>query len=109
MVLVSLLSPLGGCSDNTDSSVLVQPTNPYYVAARALSARQVPAGTRVGDCVINAFASCRGVDLSGQYLQGAFLAYSDLRDANLAGATFCNTLMPDATVRNPVAGLCPGQ
>lgn len=43
---------------------------------------------------------------------GAHLADSDangakLANANLDGAIFCNTLMPDATVRSPTDGACP--
>lgn len=65
-------------------SVSVPTTNPYYVAAKALSATQVQAGTKVGDCVIVAYTKCPGVDLGGQYLQGAFLSYADLTGANLS-------------------------
>ncbi len=65
-------------------TVSVPTTNPYYVAAKALSATQVQAGTKVGDCVIVAYTKCPGVDLAGQYLQGAFLSYADLTDANLS-------------------------
>ncbi|MEZ5144408.1 MAG: pentapeptide repeat-containing protein [Acidimicrobiales bacterium] len=64
----------------------LQPTNPYYVAAQALSQQQVQAGTKVGDCVIVSFSKCPGTDLAGQYLQGAFLTYSDLTGGNLANA-----------------------
>ncbi len=65
-------------------TLLVQPTNPYYVAAKALSSNQVQAGTKVGDCVIVAYTRCPGVDLANQYLQGAFLGYADLTGANLS-------------------------
>ncbi len=65
-------------------SVTVLPSNPYYVAAKALSASQVQAGTAVGGCVIVAYTECPGADLANQYLQGAFLGYADLTGADLS-------------------------
>jgi hypothetical protein len=85
VLVAALTASLTGCGDDGGSTVVVPPTSPYYVAAKALSQPQVAAGTKVGGCTITAFTACRGVDLSGQYLQGAFLAYSDLSGADLSG------------------------
>ncbi len=65
-------------------AVTVAPTNPYYLAAKALLGDQVLAGTTVGGCVIVAYTKCPGVDLAGKYLQGGFLGYADLTGANLS-------------------------
>ena len=79
------------------NTIALDPTNPYYIAAQALSQPQVQAGAKVGSCTINAFTHCPGADLSTQYLQGAFLAYSDLNHANLAGV---NLLQADVAFAN---------
>jgi uncharacterized protein YjbI with pentapeptide repeats len=92
-VLLAVPIALTGCggSDTAASSkggertVAIEPSSPYYLAAKALMGRQVQAGTVVAGCTINAFTKCAGAELTGQYLQGAFLAYSDLSGAKLAG------------------------
>ena len=79
------------------TTVSIEPSSPYYEAAKALAGRQVQAGTMVGGCTINAFTDCPGAGLAGEYLQGAFLAYSDLTNANLAGV---NLLQADVAYAN---------
>ena len=54
-------------------------------------------------------------DFRGADLRGANLTNLDLTDADLRGALtdastiFCNTVMPDGSVEDPINGLCPGQ
>ena len=46
---------------------------------------QVLSDTEKGGCSIASYTKCPKVDLSDQYLQGAFLSYADMRGANLSG------------------------
>ncbi len=80
------------------TAVTLQPSNPYYVAAQALSNAQVVAGTKIDGCTVIAFTNCAGADLSSQYLQGAFLAYSNLTGANLAGVDLLQADVAYATL-----------
>ncbi|MEZ5207637.1 MAG: pentapeptide repeat-containing protein [Acidimicrobiales bacterium] len=75
--------------------------NPYYVAAKALSATQVQAGATVGGCVIVAYTKCPGATSPDEYLQGGFLAYADPAGADLAGA---NLLQASVAYRRRCAG-----
>jgi hypothetical protein len=43
-------------------------------------------------------ADLRNADLSGAFLIGTTFDHADLSDTNQAGATFCNTVLPDGTV-----------
>jgi uncharacterized protein YjbI with pentapeptide repeats len=64
-------------------------------------------------------ANLSDFDFNGDNLTGANLTHanlsngdftgSDLTGANLTGVTYCNTLMPDGSVKNPHKGLCPQQ
>lgn len=49
-------------------------------------------------------ANMRDINLSNADLTGSILT-----GANLSGAVYCNTLMPDGTVKVPYKGLCPKQ
>lgn len=49
-------------------------------------------------------ANMRGVNLADADLTGATLTGADLTDAQ-----YCNTIMPDGSVKAPQEGLCPGQ
>lgn len=104
-----------------------------YVEAAV--ARALP-GTVVNGCDIKPFATCAGVDLSGADLSRARLYAADLSGANLSGANlsnadlrganlnnanlsgaivtqaflsvadFCNTIMPDGSVRTDPGRSC---
>ena len=50
-----------------------------------------------------------GANLTNANLSNGDLTGSDLTGANLTGVTYCNTLMPDGSVKNPHKGICPGQ
>lgn len=55
-----------------------------------------------------------GVDLTGANITGINLSDADLTGSKLDGADltdadYCNTIIPDGTVKNPTDGLCPGQ
>lgn len=49
-------------------------------------------------------ATLRGVNLANADLTGATLTGADLTDAQ-----YCNTVMPNGSVKAPQEGLCPGQ
>jgi hypothetical protein len=51
----------------------------------------------------------RGADLRKANLTNADLTGAKLKGAKLKGAIFCNTPMPDGSVRNPYKGVCPTQ
>ena len=52
----------------------------------------------------------RGADLRGANLTNLDLTDADIRGALMDASTiFCNTVMPDGSVEDPLKGLCPGQ
>ena len=52
----------------------------------------------------------RGADLRGANLTNLDLTRADLQDALIDDTTiFCNTLMPDGSIKGSIDGLCPGQ
>ena len=48
-------------------------------------------------------------DLSGANLSDADLTGATIKGADFKGATYCNTVMPNGSVKKPQKGLCPGQ
>jgi uncharacterized protein YjbI with pentapeptide repeats len=54
-------------------------------------------------------ADFRNADLRNINLADADLTGAKLRGAKRDGAKYCNTLMPDGSVKNPFNGVCPGQ
>ena len=67
-------------------SAQIKSSNPFYELIKVYSAHQVIPGTVVGGVPITPGRSAENVNLSGAYLQGAFLAFSDFSGSNLADA-----------------------
>ena len=59
--------------------VFIHATNPYYLLVEIYSERQVRPDKVVDGVRIGPRSKAHHVDLSGSYLQGAFLAFSDFK------------------------------
>ena len=64
--------------------VFIHATNPYYLLVKIYSERQVRPDKVVDGVRIGPRSKAHHVDLSGSYLQGAFLAFSDFSESDLS-------------------------
>ncbi|WP_168770930.1 pentapeptide repeat-containing protein [Glaciibacter flavus] len=76
-------------SDPSAKPIPLPASNVFYPAINALiNGKQLVSGSKIGGCAIQAYTQCRAAKLAQEDLQGAFLAYSSLQNADLSGAKF---------------------